>query len=111
MPAEETKRGILGNLTKVYDPLGIVSPVMLEWKLLYRESCFRKTAWDVPLPEEIADQWRKWEKGLPDEVSLKRSIPLYQEEIDEIQFHAFADASCRGVCAAVYTVVKQESGI
>ena len=39
LPAEETKRGILTNLAKVYDPLGIVSPVMLEGKLLYRNTC------------------------------------------------------------------------
>ena len=89
LPAEGTKRGILTNLAKVYDPLGIVSPVMHEGKLLYRDTCDQKKAWDAPLPEEIADQWRKWERGLPKAVSVKRSIPLYQEEIDEIQLHAF----------------------
>ena len=62
MPAEETQRGILTNLAKVYDPLGITSPAMLEGKLLYRESCVQKNTWDAPLPEEIADQWRKWER-------------------------------------------------
>ena len=41
-PAEQTKRGILTNLAKVYDPLGIVSPVMLDGKVqrvLHREEC------------------------------------------------------------------------
>ena len=42
---------------------------------------------------------------------MKRSIPLYQEEIDEIQLHAFGDASGRGVCAAVYAVVMQASDV
>ena len=42
---------------------------------------------------------------------MRRTIPLYQEEIDQIQFHAFGDASGRGVCAAVYAAVKQASGI
>ena len=51
-PAEQTKRGILTNLAKVYDPLGIVSPAMLEGKVLYRESCTEKKAWDAPLSEE-----------------------------------------------------------
>ena len=41
---------------------------------------------------------------------MRCSIPLYQEEIDEIQLHAFGDASSRGVCA-VYAMVKQASGI
>ena len=44
-------------------------------------------------------------------MSVKRSIPLYKEEIDEIQLHAFGDASGRGVCAAVYAVVTQVSGV
>ena len=35
-PAEQTKHGILTNLAKVYNPLGIVSPVMLDGKVLYR---------------------------------------------------------------------------
>ena len=47
MPAEETKRGILTNLAKVYDPLGIALPAMLEGKLLYHESCVQKNTWDA----------------------------------------------------------------
>ena len=43
-PAEQTKRGILTNLAKVHDPLGIVSPAMLDRKVLYRESCIEKNA-------------------------------------------------------------------
>ena len=31
-PAELTKRGVLTNLAKVYDPLGLASPVMLDGK-------------------------------------------------------------------------------
>ena len=42
---------------------------------------------------------------------MRRSIPLYQEEIEEVTLHAFGDASGRGVCAAVYAVVTQNSGI
>lgn len=111
VPAEVTKRGILVNLAKVYDPLGLVSPVMLEGKLLYRESCSQKSAWDAVLPEEISKQWRKWERGLPEMVPIRRSIPVYQEEIEVIQLHAFGDASGRGVCATVYAVVTQASGV
>ena len=110
-PAEQTKCGTLTNLVKVYDPLGIVSPAMLEGKVLYRESCTEKKAWDAPLSEETMKKWKKWERSLPEAVSVRRSIPLYQEEIDENQLHAFGDASGRGACAAVYAMVKQASGI
>lgn len=41
-PTEETeltKRGVLRKLAKVYDPLGLVSPVTLEGKLIFRDVC------------------------------------------------------------------------
>ena len=110
-PAEITKRGILANLAQVYDPLGVVSPVMLDGKRIYREACNQKIAWDAPLPEAIALQWTKWENQLPASVSTRRSIPTFEEPIQEIQVHAFGDASGYGVCAAVYAVVTQKSGI
>ena len=110
-PAELTKRGILANLAKVYDPLGVVSPVMLDGKRIYREACNQKIAWDAPLPEAIALQWTRWENQLPASVSTQRSIPAFREPIQEVQLHAFGDASGYGVSAAVYAVVTQESGV
>ena len=38
-PAELTKRGILANSAKVYDPLELASPAMLDGKRIYRETC------------------------------------------------------------------------
>ena len=46
-----TKREILSEIAKVYDPLGITSPVMLVAKLLYRDICDGKISWDAQLPE------------------------------------------------------------
>ena len=48
--AEPTKRGILGKVAKIYDPLGLASPVTLSGKMLYRDACDTKIAWDRPLP-------------------------------------------------------------
>ncbi|KAK3713709.1 hypothetical protein QZH41_008036 [Actinostola sp. cb2023] len=105
--AKETKRGVLANLAKVYDPLGLVSP----GKRLYREMCLQKLGWDTPLRDDLAKTWRRWEQSLPKYVSVLCSVPIYQEPIQEIQLHAFGDASGHGVCAAVYAVVSQASGI
>ena len=58
-PAEQTKRGILAKLAKTYGPLGLPSPVMLNGKLIYRETCTQEISWDAPLPETIANVWTK----------------------------------------------------
>ena len=39
VPAVLTKRGVLAYLAKVYDPLGVISPMLLEGKLIFREIC------------------------------------------------------------------------
>ena len=45
-PAKEenpvTKRQILKELSSIYDPLGILSPTMVEGKRIYREACDEK---------------------------------------------------------------------
>ena len=43
-------------------------------------------------------------------MTVKRTIAPFREAINSIQLHAFGDASSKGVCAAVYAVVSQESG-
>ena len=63
--AQPSRRGILGKIAKIYDPLGLVSPTTLQGKMLYREACDGKYAWDAPLPEALAQRWSKWERSLP----------------------------------------------
>lgn len=102
-----TKRGILSRLSKIYDPLGLVSPLTLEGKLIYRDVCNAKTPWDAALNENHLVQW---ERSLPSEEEVPRSIVKYQEKVEEIEFHVFGDASTQGVGAAVYAVIRQPSG-
>ena len=51
-----TERGILQYLAFVYDPLGLVSPVLLLGKLIFREVCDLKIGWDKPLPDSFKKQ-------------------------------------------------------
>ena len=48
-----TKRGILGKLARAYDPLGLVSPLTLTGKTLYRDACDLRIAWDEPPTEPL----------------------------------------------------------
>jgi hypothetical protein len=50
-------------------------------------------------------------KELPEQVTVPRSIAVHQEIVDEVELHAFGDASKKGVSAAVYAITKQESGV
>ena len=109
--AVRTKRGLLRNLATIYDPLSLVSPLTLKGKFIFRDVCISKVAWDAQLPEQIAKEWLRWEKILPQEVAVPRSLTGHQEQIEEIELHVFGDASAKGVAAAVYSIVRQQSGV
>lgn len=108
--AEATKRGILGKVASVYDPLGLVSPMTLGGKLLYRNACQLKIAWDKQLPGDLMKSWSKWESQLPEGITAPRTIAKHREPITNINLHCFGDASGRGVSAALYAVLFQPSG-
>ena len=113
LPTEEataTKRGILAKIAKIYDPLGLCSPVALQGKFFYRDCCDNKLPWDGRLPRDLENKWRTWEQNLPSHVGAPRSLVGYQETIEEIELHSFGDASGQGVSAVVVAVVRQASG-
>ena len=105
-----TKREVLAKLASVYDPLGLASPTLLQGKLLYRDACESKMPWDSPLPDSLAKRWKGWESSLPSTTSTQRSLATYREPIQAIELHSFGDASGHGVAAAVYAVIRQQSG-
>ena len=109
--AEPMKRGLLGVVTRIYDPLGLVSPITLCGKLLCREVCNVQKSWDKQLPHPFLTRWLSWNKSFPGHVAVPRSLVKNQEQITKIQLHAFGDASRKGVWTAVYAVVHQPSGV
>ena len=110
-PPEVTKREMLQFLASVYDPLGVASLVSLMGKLLYREVCEPQLPWDQTVSKSIRKQWEKFEKSLPEQVQVPRSLAALRETIEAIDLHVFEDTSGAGTAAAVFPVVHQASGI
>ena len=105
-----TKRTILSKLAKVYDPLGLVSTIILQGKMIFRDVCKTKAPWDADIREPLSKRWRDWEKSLPSEETVPRPIVNYREPVLNVELHTFGDASTKGVGAVVYSVVRQPSG-
>lgn len=42
---------------------------------------------------------------------VARTLTCAQEQIEEIELHAFGDTSKNGVCATVHAFVRQPSGV
>ena len=65
----------------------------------------------MKLPDQLKRKWERWKQSLPASVNVPRSILEFKVCVQKIDLQAFGDASKNGVCAAVYSVVHQSSGI
>ena len=106
-----TKRTVLSGLASIYDPLGIVSPVTVLGKMIYRDIGDSKSPWDKKLPIHLLQTWKTWCERLPSKIEVPRSLVSHREEVQAVDLHAFGDASGQGTSAAVYAVVHQKQGM
>ena len=60
---------ILSTISSVYDPLGAVSPVILNVKQILQALCHQNVSWDDPM------LWEKWRTELPRLETDLRPIP------------------------------------
>ncbi|XP_018393048.1 PREDICTED: uncharacterized protein LOC108772091 [Cyphomyrmex costatus] len=97
-----TKREVVSKLASIYDPLGIVGPVILYGKKLMQDLWLHKIGWDDTIPPAIQAAWSVFEVQLESisEFSVERSVlfPGYSN----IQIHGFCDASKTGYGACLY---------
>ena len=80
-------------MASVYDPLGIVSPLLLVAKTIYRQICDSKHSWDAPLQEVFKNKWISWIESLPSLQVIPRIIPRTYAVINGVELHGFGDAS------------------
>jgi len=100
-----TKRDIAKTYPTIFDPLGFISPHILEARKIL-QACFAcKLGWDEPLPMVLTKKWRRWLNDSRDLTQIR--IPRHSGIIQDIAheaFYFFGDASERGYSANCYRV-------
>ena len=108
-----TRRLMLRNVQKIFDPCGWWVPVLLTAKLLLRESWKDKaTGWDDPLSDELASQWLSFLKSLLSlkDVQVPRSLWPDAEVKGPPMLIIFSDGSTKAFGAAAYLRWELEDG-
>ena len=57
---EPTKRNVLRIAAKLFDPLGLISPVMVVSRMLLQELYLNKSQWDDTIPQDQKLRLEKW---------------------------------------------------
>ena len=99
-----TKRTIAQTVMKVFDPLGLISPVVLAAKLMLQEAWIAKSDWDSPLNDDLQTRWKTWCEGLVETggYEFPRCYIRGDGEVCHYQLIGFSDASTKAYAAVVY---------
>lgn len=105
-----TKRSLLSDISKLFDPLGWLSPLSTTMKLLFRDVYVSKVEWDEPLPGPIMTKWDniKQDLDLISTIEVKRWLGLNNAG-QIIQLHGFCDASDKAYACVIYCRVRQHN--
>ena len=98
-----TKRCAVSDVAKVYDPLGLFTPIVFHGKVFLQKLWIEDLKWDDCLPSSLQQEWREVVQALKQLSELR--IPHYICENSEdvsYQILTFCDASAKSYAAAVY---------
>nr|CAI5847193.1 unnamed protein product [Callosobruchus analis] len=97
-----TKRTILSEISRIFDPLGLISPCVILVKILLQELWMLKLSWEDTVPSGIAEYWKKLRSDFYQLETLNIQRQIVCREYSSIQLHGFCDASSKAYSAAVF---------
>lgn len=103
-----TKRIILSITAQIFDPLGLLTPVIIIPKLIIQKLWQIKLTWDESLPSSIHNEWVQFYNQLHILNNLNIPRHVITNSFQIIEIHGFCDASEKayGACLYIRTINK-----
>ena len=115
-----TRRGVLSVVNSVYDPFGVVAPVILREKILLRKLITlgkkggdSSLSWDDLVPENLMSEWNTWKdtlKELPEIILPRCYHPKNFGQVLQSELFALSDASESGIRVVIFLKQINEEG-
>lgn len=109
--AVHTKRSILSSISQIFDPLGLLAPVLITAKIIMQTLWKLKVDWDQSLSSDVTSDWSRYVAHLKelDGLNIKRNVFSHDSNAN-IQLHGFCDASEKAYGACIYMRSNDEQG-
>lgn len=109
VPVTITKRTVLSFISKLYDPLGLLQPIIIKAKMMIQKIWLLKIDWDQNLPGQEIENFHRYVAELQQlkDIKIPRCILLKDSTV--VQLIGFADASAQAYGACLY--VKSENSV
>ncbi|KAL0871958.1 hypothetical protein ABMA27_004401 [Loxostege sticticalis] len=105
-----TKRSMLSELARIYDPIGLLTPLTFLAKHLIQRLWLLGTSWDEPVPDDINHIWTKYTQQLAHLSQLQIPRRITRDNAVSYQLHGFCYASEAGYAAVVYLRSSDSQG-
>lgn len=107
-----TKRSILSDIQKLYDPLGWIAPLLVMTKIFIQRLWMEKYSWDEEISQSLIDEWRTIKRDFKNVngIRIDRWLHTFNKEKESIEIHGFSDASMQAYAAVVYCRVVNSDG-
>ncbi|GFW71796.1 integrase catalytic domain-containing protein [Trichonephila clavipes] len=105
-----SKRDVLSEIARLYDPLGLIGPIVTKAKIFIQELWKIKFDWSEQLPPDAMEEWINFYQKLSKVNNFKIPRCILFPATIRIEIHGFSDASERAYAAVVYIKCFNESG-
>lgn len=102
IPEKLTKRIILSMASEIFDPLGLIVPVLTIAKHFIQQLWKLKSNWDDVIDHSLFKQWECYYKKLPSLNTLHIPRFVLIDSYISIELHGFADSSMTAYGAVIY---------
>ncbi|XP_062541035.1 uncharacterized protein LOC134209070 [Armigeres subalbatus] len=99
-----TKRIVLSEMSQLFDPLGLIGPVVASAKMFVQQLWQEKLTWDEELPETLRSWWLSFRASTNIIRDLRVPRWVFGENTTRFEMHCFVDASSKGYGACIYAV-------
>ena len=107
----QTKRQILSSISKVFDPLGFLTPVIVNFKLIMKKIYKTNYHWDRTLPSEILKEWNSLACLFNDNVGTLK-VPRFAIDLNSpLDLIVFCDASQEAYGVVIYAIQHGKSNL
>ncbi|XP_043482131.1 uncharacterized protein LOC122511131 [Leptopilina heterotoma] len=98
-----TKRSVLSDVARIFDPLGWLSPVTIKSKIFLQELWKLKLEWDDELTDSLLKLWslHRAELSTLYDIRIPRYLK-YSKDVIDCELHGFGDASEKAIGAVIY---------
>ena len=97
-----TKRQLLSQISKVFDPLSLFLPITIRGRLLMRKTWEQGMGWEDEIDSELKILWEKLHSDLNSLKTISFERSCFETEGSDLSLHIFCDASSKCYGFVVY---------